>query len=213
MGLESNINEDDFLLSQGNSRPHRSRFRPKWLLSASALASRTLLVLLAIWGAVSILMTAKTWIQAHGSLKVSRDPSPCFCGYSIVEAKSLGCKYDSLSAAWLPPHCRDDELTADFEVQGPGPNGSWIYWADREHTQELSLYEVSLYAERQPELFHTSLEWHRKHCIWSWLKEHRAKFNGVTYDPRSDTEAHIRHCGMMLTEESNGTTSGVVLIS
>lgn len=126
---------------------------------------------------------------------------------------SLGCKYDSLAAAWLPAHCRDDEVTEDFEKAGPGPNGSWTYWADKEHTQELTLYEVSLYADRQPELFHTSLEWHRKHCIWSWLKEHRSKFNGIIYDPRSDTEAHIRHCGKMLLEDSNGTTSGVALIS
>lgn len=48
----------------------------------------------------------------------------CYCGTSSTEAKSMGCKYDSLAAAWLPEHCRDDELTAEFDRSGDGPNGT-----------------------------------------------------------------------------------------
>jgi hypothetical protein len=62
----------------------------------------------------------------HG-LSTFKPPSSCRCGESVAEALSLGCKYDSLAVAWLPPHCRDDELTAEFEAQGTGPNGSWTY--------------------------------------------------------------------------------------
>lgn len=215
IGFAADCSTDDPLLP-GKGVQKRNRFQSRlkriWSARPTRVIRETMVGLLAIWGFVSVLLQTGFWYRAAHLFDVEQ-PSPCFCGYSVAEAISMGCKYDSLSAAWLPPHCRDDELTEEFERSGPGPNGSWVYWADKEHMQELTLYEVSLYADRQPELFHTSLEWHRKHCIWSWLKEHRSKSNGVIYDPRSDTEAHIRHCGKMLMEFSNGTTSGVVLIS
>lgn len=51
----------------------------------------------------------------------------CSCGKSVAEAIANGCKYDLLASAWLPEQCRDDELTAEFNKAGPGPNGEWTY--------------------------------------------------------------------------------------
>ena len=45
----------------------------------------------------------------HHSSDSQMPLTSCDCGPSIAEALNRGCKYDSLAAAWLPPHCRDDE--------------------------------------------------------------------------------------------------------
>ncbi|KAM3547961.1 hypothetical protein ARSEF4850_009698, partial [Beauveria asiatica] len=84
----------------------------------------------------------------------------CNCGASIKQALELDCKYDSLASAWLPPHCRDDELTAMFDRAGPGVNGSWKYWADEDFTREISLQDVSRLAEIPGSLYYTSHRWH-----------------------------------------------------
>ena len=135
----------------------------------------------------------------------------CDCGNSTVEAISLGCKYDSLAAAWLPEHCRDAELTAEFETMGPGPNGSWIYWADSNHTQEVSLEEVAAMADDPSARFHMSYDWHVTHCIFYWRKQYRSRFNGNIVEPRDDNEEHILHCGKVITNEVWGTVAGVAL--
>jgi hypothetical protein len=88
----------------------------------------------------------------------------CACGNSTTEAISLGCVYDSLSPAWMQPHCQDAELTAEFERLGDGPNGTWIYYADRNRTQELSMPEVMAMADDPDARFHVSWEWHVVHC-------------------------------------------------
>lgn len=135
----------------------------------------------------------------------------CDCGHSVAEALTLGCKYDSLAAAWLPAHCRDDELTAEFEQAGDGPNGSWTYWADTKHTQVVGLDEIAAMADDPARRFHMSSHWHVVHCIFYWRKEHRARFNGKMVEPRSDNEKHIKHCGKIFLNPTYGTVAGVAL--
>lgn len=138
-------------------------------------------------------------------------PMSCDCGSSVAEAMSLGCKYDSLAAAWLPEHCRDDELTAEFERSGPGVDGKWTYWADFAHTQEISLDEIAAMGGDVDSKFYMSGYWHVIHCIFYWRKEHRARLNGKIVEPRSDSEAHIIHCGKMFLDPGNNTVAGVAL--
>jgi len=151
--------------------------------------------------------------QKQTSAYAADMPTSCDCGANTREALSLGCKYDSLAAAWLPPHCRDDELTAEFERSGDGPNGTWTYWADTAHTQPLTLDEVALLADTPERRFHMSNHWHVVHCIFYWRKEHRFRFtNGQKIvEPRSDSEHHIKHCGEMFLGHEYGTISGVAL--
>lgn len=94
----------------------------------------------------------------HGYSEQQPIRSNCDCGNSTVEALSLGCKYDSLAAAWLPEHCRDEELTVEFETMGPGPNGRWIYWADSDHAQEVNLEEIAAMADDPSARFHMSYD-------------------------------------------------------
>jgi hypothetical protein len=137
----------------------------------------------------------------------------CNCGTSVEKAIAMGCKYDSLSSAWLPDACRDDELTAEFESIGDGPNGNWLYYADWEATVPLNLTEVGMIPRGQ--FFTTSHEWHIAHCTWIWLKQFRASRGKVVVEGRNDREEHIRHCYQMFLKrdplDSLTTGSGVTL--
>lgn len=135
----------------------------------------------------------------------------CACGNSTAEAISLGCVYDSLSPAWMQPYCQDAKLTAEFESLGDGPNGTWIYYADRNHTQELSMSEVMSMADSPDARFHVTWRWHVVHCYMYWIKQFRSQSTGILVEARYDTEDHIRHCAEVFQNPVWGTSSGVVL--
>lgn len=94
----------------------------------------SLVAFLSVWGFINIFMTIVRQVPFLNGDSLSSGPQGCYCGTSSAEAKSMGCKYDSLAAAWLPEHCRDDELTAEFDHSGDGPNGtvsSGVYTSER----------------------------------------------------------------------------------
>lgn len=138
--------------------------------------------------------TAKLYPLANRSL--GPQPITCLCGSSTAEAEALGCKYDSLAACWLPDHCRDDELTAEFENAGSGPNGEWPYWADRNATRQLSIKEVGLLADlsKHEAVFYSTFGWHVAHCAFYWRKEFRMRAKGLMLENRYDREDHVAHC-------------------
>lgn len=197
--------------------PRRQTPRRRACLSILSLLKDVLLLLLAIPAVVSVLQKVpirdlvETHHHSHMEEADPPKPTSCDCGGNTKEAKALGCKYDSLAAAWLPEHCRDDELTAEFERSGDGPNGTWLYWADTKHTQVLTLDEVAVMADQPGMKFHMSNHWHVVHCIFYWRKEHRFRFNGKIVEPRSDNEAHIKHCGELILNPAYGTIAGVAL--
>ncbi len=144
------------------------------------------------------------------------DPLPgCNCGKSVAQALQLNCKYDTLAAAWLPPHCRDEELTAVFDRSGDGPNGTWTYWTDQNHTKEIAVEDLGALAD-EPEggIFYSTHRWHLVHCFFYWRKAIRAKTLGITLEQRYDTESHAIHCSKMMdADPSKGALSGVALNS
>ena len=138
-------------------------------------------------------------------------PGGCVCGNSVAEARRMGCKYDSLAAAWLPEHCRDDEITAQFEAEGP--DGAWGYYADADMTIPLTVDEVSLLADNKSATFWMSARWHMVHCKYYWLKMWKAQFTGITIEPRNNHEGHIRHCAEVMKGPEWVTIAGVALDS
>ncbi|RGP79545.1 hypothetical protein FLONG3_2293 [Fusarium longipes] len=179
------------------------------------LAKDVVLLSLAVPGLISLLCPALVCEGVSSSvstLKSSVDPTICNCGSSVAEALSLGCKYDSLAAAWLPEPCRDDALTAEFERSGDAPNGQWSYWADLNHTQELSLEELGKKGDDPSFRFYTTAEWHRVHCAFFWRKMFRSHISGVIIEPRFDNEEHVIHCGSVLLHtavDDKGARAGV----
>jgi hypothetical protein len=170
--------------------------RPKIIATQSLsrrlmyFAFRLLLVTLVVIGLMRL--SYDIWDHFSGH-KPTRS---CSCGSSVDEALSLGCRFDPIAAAWLPEHCRDDELIEDFDRSGDGPNGSWIYYTDFDKTGTMTIEEVGRLADVGGNFF-TTLEWHIKHCSYNWKKLFRSRETGVIIENRSNTFGHVDHCEKM----------------
>ncbi|GKZ16867.1 hypothetical protein AbraIFM66951_006360 [Aspergillus brasiliensis] len=174
------------------------------------LFRNTLIILLAIWGLISL--THTLILSIFSTTSTLQKPTTCHCGTSTTEALSLNCKFDSLAAAWLPPHCRDDELTAEFERAGPNPDGSWTYYADDYHTVPMAIEEVAALADNQSARVQMTRDWHVVHCLFYWRKMFRVReMEGVIVEPSFDHEEHIKHCIGVVLEDSWGTEARVAL--
>ncbi|GLA73171.1 hypothetical protein AtubIFM55763_004075 [Aspergillus tubingensis] len=216
--------EEDEALLQPNTTNTNNNSSPKYyssyflnhiktlLLSTpkSLLLRNTLIFFLAIWGLISLSHNIILSILATNTHPPI--PKTCHCGNSTTEALTLGCKFDSLAAAWLPPHCRDDELTAEFERAGPNPDGSWTYYADDYHTVPMAIEEVAALADNQSARVQMTRDWHVVHCLFYWRKMFRVRdLEGVIVEPSFDHEEHIKHCIGVVLEDSWGTEARVAL--
>lgn len=159
----------------------------RWLLYCVVIPCNIILVALGLYALKPFFITGKS----PATTAIS-----CDCGATIDEAVAMGCKYDALSVSWLPLRCRDDELTVEFNQAGPG--GEWLYWADRNGTQLLTLQQVSALADKPLEeaQFWTTFGWHVSHCSFYWRKEYRMRQKGLDVEHRYDRESHIKHCQM-----------------
>jgi len=185
--------EEDFAYSK-DALARSSRSRQNRCLTA---ASRLFIVLLALWGFLSALVQIshhlKPPIDIYRPSTFPPEYNLCDCGSTIVQARSKDCKYDSMATAWLPKYCRDDELTAEFERSGPGPNGEWPYYADVNGTIPISIEEIGMLGEGERS-FWALRDWHVAHCMWYWEKYVRMRDTGAVMERRFDRAKHTRHC-------------------
>ncbi|PSK56767.1 Cytoskeletal protein syp1 [Elsinoe australis] len=167
--------------------------------------TKALILSFAVWGLIS---------AAHHLHHPDDSPPDCSCGgTTIAEAKRRGCTFSPLAISWLPPHCLDEELSDQFNHAGPGPDGAWPYWADRNMTVPLTIEEVGNLAPSGH--FYTTQGWHVTHCMYQWRKELRSKFTGKKVEIRNTGVEHTEHCEMVvkmsLGLDDLGTISGVSL--
>ncbi|KAK8078951.1 hypothetical protein PG994_002758 [Apiospora phragmitis] len=155
--------------------------------------------LLAIWGAID---ASSRGLQLARSVLRGENRSPCWCGTSDEEAVAMGCIWDHIAVDWLPPHCVDPALVAEFDVAGSGPAGAWPYYisdlqkvALLTETQRtpVNLTDIDRLA-REGREYWTTVEWHISHCLFTWRKQVRSAGGGVSVEPWNDKEAHASHC-------------------
>ncbi|QKX55363.1 uncharacterized protein TRUGW13939_02455 [Talaromyces rugulosus] len=159
------------------------------------------IVVLVLFGVISILRPNSAAPDVYrpetlGALNI------CDCGSAVHEALSRNCVYDTLATAWLPPHCRDDELTAEFKRSGPGADGSWPYFADPEGKIPVNKSHIAALGETNG-MFWAMREWHVAHCLFYWQKYIRMRDTGVVMERRFDQIAHVKHCGRLAMHEHN----------
>lgn len=107
-----------------------------------------------------------------------------------------------MAAAWLPPACRDPELTLDFQKAGPNNDGSWSYFADAEGRRRITNDDGAIGALADTgSTFWVSREWHLAHCTFYWRKYARMKDTGAIMEERFDGEGHVKHCARLLLKE------------
>ena len=137
-----------------------------------------------------------------------------FCGTSIVEALERDCRFEQMVGAWLPPHCRDDELTAKWETKGNSVNGTWNYWADNDRTQKLTADELAMFGGTRKK-FYVDWEWHVGHCLYYWEKtmRQRLKNTGVVMESWYDKVGHVSHCTEIVFSNRSLTAYAEVIMS
>ncbi|RAH52303.1 hypothetical protein BO85DRAFT_454193 [Aspergillus piperis CBS 112811] len=207
----------------------KDRTKPRFRYLKVEGISTIILLLLATFGVIDLCYQAynRIYTTNHIHIHANTQPEPdisCNCGDTITEALSNDCKYDSLAAAWLPPACRNDELTSAFEKVGSNPDGSWPYFADVNMTRPLSLKEVSMLPDTRAgggeaqNVFYTTHRWHLVHCMYYWKKMFLSQELGTTIERRYNNVGHIEHCLRAVLEQKEGldnvtTGAGVALHS
>ena len=120
--------------------------------------------------------------------------SACYCGKNIAEALERNCRFDVLASAWLPDHCRNDSLTAEFARSGPGPAGEWTYYADKNLSQVVDMDYVKSLSGDVTAHYWVTWEYHIVHCFYNWQKQQYAREGGVVMEERFDAIGHSKHC-------------------
>ncbi|KAI1379060.1 hypothetical protein F4677DRAFT_442786 [Hypoxylon crocopeplum] len=195
--LSSGAESEETLLKESITNTLPPSREPSVLHQVAVISGRVILILLSVWGLVSLYNTAAHHItQSHNSPERFAPPlyPSCSCGgTTVAEAKRRGCIFTPLAIAWLPPHCVDMELSNDFDKQGPGPNGEWDYWSDINMTRRLTREEAGDLADHNG-VFYATQDWHVTHCVYTWMKHYRSRWTGVTIERRSNGLDHIGHC-------------------
>lgn len=204
----------DCALPSNTQEPRTRKMRRSWFQLLSRFMLKVVLVSLSIiiiFGAASILFLFGPYNKLDNlGIRTSASPGAvarpndllsrsCSCGGSIAAAKKLGCSYDTLAAAWLPPHCIDQPLTEEFNRAGPGLGGSWRYFSKPNvHSAELNTTALAALGDVHQGQFYATYEWHLKHCLFNWRKLWRSTRRGeVVLEKIYDNEVHIEHCGML----------------
>ena len=227
--------EEGSAAAEGTATPNQRPWHRLLLL-----VGKTVLVLLALNGLVSAIQPVATTFfpvltgSFHpyikwGWIHTQHRPS-CRCGATLTEAKANGCNYDSHALAWLPPHCQDQELLAEWEHAGSGVDGQWEYYGDKNGTVPLTIEEVGELAGKPIDdgWFWMTMEWHVKvcrtaharlqpwrrmltdfslqHCAFAWRKLARSPVTGVTVERSTSGLAHIAHCENNFLRRNNLST-------
>ncbi|KAI1370366.1 hypothetical protein F4677DRAFT_364717 [Hypoxylon crocopeplum] len=177
------------------------RTRPRGrLVTILSWISKVVIIALALYSVITLGISAADRIHKAAL-------PPCYCGPTVTDAISKGCKFDSLATSWLPAHCRDDQLTALFEKAGPGPNGEWMYHESNSSSSRLfTIDEMALMADRadpKERDVWVTVDWHNSHCFYTLVKQARGKTK-MEYTGFPSAQAHAEHCAVVMTERKAG---------
>ena len=77
-------------------------------------------------------------------------------------------------------------------------------YADKDGARVINASDVGAMADLPGFLYFTTLEWHKFHCKFYWIKAWRTRQTGLTLEKRYDSEGHIRHCsGVLMIENTD----------
>jgi hypothetical protein len=191
-------NEDGLFPTYQDHHPtHERKSRPRLLLPLLY----GFVALTSLWGLIDLLVRLEHAAATTTSTFPWRKPAAgrewvgheCFCANTAVEARAQGCEFDELASIYLHPRCIDRELSREFSRSGPGADGSWPYYFDREGTRPVTVEEVAGLEDLSTTTY-SVFEWHLAHCYFYWRKLFRQPLTGVVMEPHFDIEHHVTHC-------------------
>ncbi|OAL02745.1 hypothetical protein IQ06DRAFT_303396 [Phaeosphaeriaceae sp. SRC1lsM3a] len=161
---------------------------------------------MAVWGLFDMVTLMMEYAQRDLLVLPNNSPPQCWCGTHNDEAAAMGCVYDHIAVDWLPPHCHDADLVAEFDTSGPSTsNKTWPYYRAESRSilgpvfvpvNEDSVTTIDTLARRGEDYWATT-EWHIAHCLFTWRKQVRFQsqdIEGRLVEPWNTKEAHVKHC-------------------
>ena len=131
----------------------------------------------------------------HISSISKTNDKPHLCGNSSAEALSLGCTFDQLTWAWLPPNCshfaNDEFLGAEKKT--------WTYYEDPHGKTVVEQDAWSQVLDGELMIFGERRE-HVTHCVYIFLSLGQLIRDKTPYPPKLVEYAHIHHCAMLLLD-------------
>ncbi len=135
----------------------------------------------------------RKWDMHRHSYSKTND-KPHLCGNSSSEAVALGCSFDQLTWAWLPPHC-SHYANEDFLNAEPGK--PWKYFEDIDGKKQVDEHSWGEVLDGELMIFGERRE-HLTHCVFLFLSLGQIIRDGTKYIEKMGDYNHIHHCAMLL---------------
>jgi hypothetical protein len=174
-------------------------------MSSTITLQHVTILMLTIWGFFDICLAVFRSASWEKLGQTNNNTTQCWCGTQNEEAVAMGCIYDHIAVDWLPSHCHDADLVAEFDTSGPGTNGTWPYYRvesqgilGRNFTPIEGHLETTIDTLAQRgENYWATTEWHVAHCLFTWRKQMKflsQDMKGHLMEPWNAKEAHAKHC-------------------
>jgi hypothetical protein len=155
-------------------------------------------------GGLMLISICSALVYNSWSQRQEQSPGPFGnCGSSPAEARRLGCQFDVVSYAWLPPACYDTELVKEFLSLK-----EWVWYYNVVGKHAVPKEEV---LKGELDGLIVTREYHKFHCTYQWRKMHRGLQNRII-DTYIGEFRHTTHCEMMLTEEVAPNKTDTILM-
>ncbi|OAP64503.1 hypothetical protein AYL99_00475 [Fonsecaea erecta] len=128
-------------------------------------------------------------VHVVGVSKSNERPHPC--GNSSAEARALGCRFNQLTWAWLPPNCpmyANDQFVEEEE---------WVYWEDLDQTKPVGDDVWAEVLDGDRKIFAEMRE-HATHCVYFLLQLSQVVRDGTPYYDKMVDYEHHEHCANKL---------------
>ncbi|KAM0718422.1 hypothetical protein Q7P37_005492 [Cladosporium fusiforme] len=181
-------------------KPHQQPRGYSTKLASSSYGAISLRLIVCAFALLGFVDVFRQVVRSVGSRLGAGTPH-CWCGSTDEQAISMGCHYDHMAVDWLPESCIDRVLVSEFDASGPGADGSWPYFDVAVLTESggspeflpINGTEIDDLARVGKRYFATR-EWHILHCMFTWRKQFRARFDASHIEPWNNNEEHIQHC-------------------
>jgi len=192
--LTTRVSQKEYLKLSNDEEKTPSSVKENPLTASKLLSFASTIILTAL---ISSTITASILSMPLGLSSNSKNNKTsnrvnATCGTTVSEALENNCIFDMMVSRWEAPECHDAELLAEVLRTGP-----WQWYADANHTILVSREEVAKGLFDIDPLY-TDNNYHVDHCMYMWMKQHRAYLRGAPLEEDLWGFKHTLHCAALM---------------
>ncbi|OKL61522.1 hypothetical protein UA08_03513 [Talaromyces atroroseus] len=136
-------------------------------------------------------------VETHVSSPSKTNKKPHLCGTSAAQARELGCTFNQLTWAWLPPNCPSYENEQFLKAEGE--ERQWVFYEDLAQTRVVGADAWEQVLDGELMVFGETRE-HLTHCVLRFLSISQIIRDGTPYYEKLVEYKHSKHCADLLLE-------------